>query len=109
MLFSKIKRLFVALLASALFSNAAMAVESKDPIILTLHDWTGQLINTELMGRILENMGYNVKYQQADYIAQFAGLESGDLHIAMEMWETTGKQAMEASLGTGGTVDLGET
>jgi len=38
-----------------------MAVESKDPIILTLHDWTGQLINTELMGRILENMGYNVK------------------------------------------------
>ena len=46
MLFSKIKRLFVALLASALFSNAAMAVESKDPIILTLHDWTGQLINT---------------------------------------------------------------
>ena len=46
---------------------------------------------------------------QADYIAQFAGLESGDLHIAMEMWETTGKQAMEESLATGNTVDLGET
>ena len=26
---------------------------------------------------------------QADYLAQFAGLESGDLHVAMEMWETT--------------------
>jgi glycine betaine/proline transport system substrate-binding protein len=46
---------------------------------------------------------------QADYIAQFAGLESGDLHIAMEMWETTGKQAMDESLKTGKTVDLGET
>lgn len=85
MLLSKTKKVFVALLASTLFSNAAIAVESKDPIILTLHDWTGQLINTELMGRILENMGYNVKYQQADYIAQFAGLESGDLHIAMDV------------------------
>ena len=53
--------------------------------------------------------GYNVTYQQADYIAQFAGLESGDLHIAMEMWETTGKQAMEESLKTGKTLDLGET
>jgi len=87
----------------------AAVPESKDPIILTIHDWTGQYINTHIMGRVLEEMGYNVKYQQADYIAQFAGLESGDLHIAMEMWETTGKQAMEESLKTGKTVDLGET
>jgi glycine betaine/proline transport system substrate-binding protein len=83
--------------------------ESEDPIILTIHDWTGQYITTHIMGRVLEEMGYNVEYQQADYIAQFAGLESGDLHVAMEMWETTGKQAMEESLATGNTVDLGET
>ena len=88
---------------------AAAAPESKDPIILTIHDWTGQYITTHIMGRVLEKMGYNVDYQQADYIAQFAGLESGDLHIAMEMWETTGKQALDASLATGKTVDLGET
>jgi glycine betaine/proline transport system substrate-binding protein len=106
---ARLRKVSMALLASALFSHSALAVESKDPIILTLHDWTGQLINTELMGRILQNMGYNIKYQQADYIAQFAGLESGDLHVAMEMWETTGKQAMEASVKTGDTVDLGET
>ncbi len=104
------KGLFGALLIACLTAvNANAEVESKDPIILTLHDWTGQLINTNLMGRVLEEMGYNVKYQQADYIAQFAGLESGDLHIAMEMWETTGKQAMEKSLETGKTLDLGET
>ncbi len=97
-------------LASIFTALSAQAeVESKDPIILTLHDWTGQLINTELMGRILQDMGYNVKYQTADYIAQFAGLESGDLHVAMEMWETTGKQALQTSLDTGNTVDLGET
>ncbi len=87
----------------------AAAPESKDPIILTIHDWTGQYLTTHIMGRVLEELGYNVEYQQADYIAQFAGLESGDLHVAMEMWETTGKQAMEASLATGNTVDLGET
>ena len=88
---------------------AADVPESKDPIILTIHDWTGQYITTHIMGRVLEELGYNVKYQQADYIAQFAGLESGDLHIAMEMWETTGKQAMEESLKTGKTVDLDVT
>ncbi len=89
--------------------TSAEVPESSDPIILTIHDWTGQYITTHIMGRVLEKMGYNVQYQQADYIAQFAGLESGDLHVAMEMWETTGKQAMDASLATGNTVDLGET
>ena len=100
-----------ALAATVAFSAPADAgvPESKDPIILTIHDWTGQYITTHIMGRVLEEIGYNVKYQQADYIAQFAGLESGDLHIAMEMWETTGKQAMDESLKTGKTVDLGET
>lgn len=84
-------------------------VESTDPIKLTLHDWTGQYLTTNIMAEVLKKAGYNVELVQADYIAQFAGLESGDLHVAMEMWETTGKDAMEASLATGKTVDLGET
>lgn len=104
------KLLLATLVLSFMTSATVQAkVESDDPLILTLHDWTGQLITTRLMGSILKDMGYNIKYQQADYIAQFAGLESGDLHVAMEMWETTGKQALEKSLKTGKTVDLGET
>ncbi|MDF2763312.1 MAG: transporter, partial [Rhodospirillales bacterium] len=72
--------------------------ESKDPIKLTLHDWTGQLLTTQLMGEILKKAGYNVEYVQADYLAQFAGLETGDLHVAMEMWATTGQEAMDKSI-----------
>ena len=105
---ARLHRLAVVVVA-ATFAGGAAAVESKDPIKLTLHDWTGQYITTQIMGEVLGRMGYNVEYVQADYIAQFAGLESGDLHVAMEMWETTGKDAMEASLATGNTVDLGET
>ena len=88
---------------------AAAAPESKDPIKLTLHDWTGQLLTTQLMGEILKKAGYNVEYVQADYLAQFAGLETGDLHVAMEMWATTGQEAMDKSLATGNTENLGET
>ena len=51
----------------------AQAEDSKDPIKLTLHDWTGQLITTQLMGEALKKAGVNVEYVQADYIAQFAG------------------------------------
>ncbi len=95
--------------ALALATGAAGAQESTDPIKLTLHDWTGQLVTTHLMGEVLKQAGYNIEYVQADYLAQFAGLETGDLHVAMEMWETTGRDAMDASTATGKTEVFGAT
>ena len=89
--------------------TANAGAESQDPIKLTLHDWTGQLLTTRIMGGVLANAGYNIEYVQADYIAQFAGLKTGDLHVAMEMWETTGRDAMDEATATGKVVNLGET
>jgi glycine betaine/proline transport system substrate-binding protein len=91
------------------FALPAAAQESTDPIRLTLHDWTGQLVTTNIMGEVLKKAGYNVEYVQADYIAQFAGLKTGDLHVAMEMWETTGRDAMDEATATGLVENLGET
>jgi glycine betaine/proline transport system substrate-binding protein len=101
----------LAVLALGAFSAlpASAEVESRDPIKLTLHDWTGQLITTQLMGEVLKKAGYNVEYVQADYLAQFAGLKTGDLHVAMEIWETTGREAMDEAVGTGQVENLGET
>jgi glycine betaine/proline transport system substrate-binding protein len=105
------KFLPAALLSGAVLCSAvtAAAVESDDPIKLTLHDWTGQLITTQIMGEVLKKAGYNIDYVQADYIAQFAGLKTGDLHVAMEIWETTGRDAMDEATGTGMVENLGET
>ena len=90
-------------------SSAANAVESTDPIKLTLHDWTGQLITTNIMAEVLKDAGYNIELVQADYIAQFAGLKTGDLHVAMEMWETTGRDAMDEATATGKVENIGST
>ncbi|MEZ5794581.1 ABC transporter substrate-binding protein [Albidovulum sp.] len=109
---SNTKRTFTAALtvsALALGAGWAGAQESTDPIKLTLHDWTGQLITTHLMGEILKQGGYNIEYVQADYLAQFAGLETGDLDVAMEIWETTGREAMDAATATGKVENLGPT
>lgn len=98
-----------AAVALSLAAGAAAAQEPTDPIRLTLHDWTGQLITTRLMGEILEEAGYAVEYVQADYLAQFAGLETGDLHVAMELWETTAREAIDAAVATGNVEVLGPT
>lgn len=82
---------------------------SDEPIKLTLHDWTGQLITTKIMGEVLKQGGFNIQYVQADYIAQFAGLKTGDLHVAMEIWETTGREALDEATATGDVVNLGKT
>jgi len=95
--------------AALLFGLPAAAQESGDPIKLTLHDWTGQLITTQLMGEVLKKAGYNIEYVQADYLAQFAGLKTGDLHVAMEFWATTGQEALDEAVGTGNVENLGET
>ncbi len=104
-----IKTLGAFALAAAVTASASWAAESSDPIKLTLHDWSGQLINTKIMGSILQEAGYNVEYVQADYIAQFAGLKTGDLHLAMEIWETTGREALDEATASGNVVNVGET
>ncbi len=109
---STLSKTCAALAVAAAFqfaAPAAFAQESTDPIKLTLHDWTGQLITTNIMGEVLKKAGYNIEYVQADYLAQFAGLETGDLTLAMEMWETTGREAMDASTATGKTENIGPT
>ena len=100
----------VAMLGAALMPQPAMSdVESNDPIKITRHDWTGQYVTIEIMGEVLKKAGYNIEYVQADYIAQFAGLKTGDLHLAMEIWETTGRAALDEAVATGNVENVGET
>ncbi|KZK78763.1 Glycine betaine-binding protein OpuAC precursor [Pseudovibrio sp. W64] len=99
----------IALVMTWGVSSAIAEVESLDPIKITTHDWSGQIITTTIMGEVLKQAGYNIEYVQADYIAQFAGLKTGDLHVAMEIWETTGREAMDEAIETGNVVSLGES
>ena len=104
------KSVLMGAAVSVFTTTALMAdVESADPLKLTLHDWSGQLINTQIMGAVLEEAGYNIEYVQADYIAQFAGLKTGDLTLAMEIWATTGQEALDEAVGTGNVENVGET
>lgn len=96
--------------AVSLIAGAAVAeVESTDPIKITTHDWTGQIINANIMAEVLKAAGYNVELVPADYLAQFAGLKTGDLDLAMEIWATTGTEALQEAVATGKVINMGET
>ena len=102
----------IIILMSVIFlfiAHTIKAEDSKDPIKMTLHDWTGQLITTNIMAEVLKKAGSNIELVQADYLAQFAGLQTGDLHLAMEMWETTGRDAIDEYTADGRVVNIGST
>ncbi len=104
----------IAFIAAAAMSVSAMsagarAAESSDPIKLILNDWTGELISTHLMGEALKRQGYKIDYVQADAMAEFQGLQTGDLHVAMEVWSTTQKDVFDDALKTGKVENIGES
>jgi glycine betaine/proline transport system substrate-binding protein len=90
-------------------SEGVAAPAEPGTIRLSLNDWTGQNLSARIMGEVLRRGGYAVEYVEADYLGQFDALGTGDLHVAMEMWATTGKADMDRALATGTVVSLGET
>lgn len=104
-----LSKIALAGVVSLAAGTAMAAPESKDPIKITLNDWTGELLTAHIMGDILKKAGYNVEYVPADYLAQFSGMATGDLTVAPEVWATTAQEALDAGVKTGGVVNLGSS
>ena len=67
-MFKIVNRLALATVITALAASGAFAStipESQDPIKVIKNDWTGQLFSTEVLGRMLQKMGYNIEYVSA--------------------------------------------
>ncbi|MEM7171271.1 MAG: ABC transporter substrate-binding protein [Pseudomonadota bacterium] len=97
----------LALGAVSLPTMAADAPESDEPIKLVIMGYSGDNIIMYILGDLLEKLNYNVEYTPADYLGQFAGLKSGDLHIGSPGWDTTAKAAMADAWDSGNVLNMG--
>ena len=86
---------------------SAEAPESDREIKIALNNWSSQNVSSYVLGTILDSKGYRVEYIQADAMAQFAGLETGDITMQTEIWPTTQGKRFAAGIESGGIVDLG--
>lgn len=98
-------------MAAALTLTAGVAMadapESDREIRIALNNWSSQNVSSYVLGTILYSLGYDVEYIQADAMAQFAGLESGDITIQTEIWPTTQGKRLAAGIESGDIVDMG--
>lgn len=63
--------------------------ESGDPIRIVLNNWTSQVVLANVVGSVLDEMGYEVEYVPSDNQLQFAAMAGGDLTFQVEVWEGT--------------------
>lgn len=104
--------LAAAVLAIAASSGAAKAAdipESQDPVILAIHEWTGQHITTYIAGHILERMGYNVEYVTASYLPSATGIADGSITASLEVWDNNLGEFYPGLLAEGQIDDIGDT
>ncbi|MBZ8118078.1 ABC transporter substrate-binding protein [Roseovarius sp. LXJ103] len=104
---NKYKIAFVAGVMTAL-PVASFAADSEDPIVIPIHNWSSQIVMSNVVGQIFESMGNNVEYVTSDSQAVYESIRLGDVTLGMEVWEGAFGASFRAALEKGGIVDAGD-
>lgn len=84
------------------------AQDSSDPIIIPVHNWNSQIVMSNVVGQLFEEMGANVEYVSTDSQAVYEAVRNGDVTLEMEVWEGAFGAAFNAAMEKGGIVDAGD-
>ena len=88
--------------------SAAQAADSEDPIVIPVHNWNSQIVMSNVVGQIFEEMGNNVEYVSTDSQAVYEAVRLGDVHLEMEVWEGAFGASFDEALEKGGLHDAGD-
>ena len=103
------KKLTTALTAGVLALGASAAfADSDDPIVIPIHNWSSQIVMSNVVGQIYESMGLNVEYVTTDSQAVYESVRLGDVTLELEVWEGAFGASFRAALEKGGIVDVGD-
>ncbi|MFK5998961.1 MAG: ABC transporter substrate-binding protein [Rhodobacterales bacterium] len=89
-------------------SSGAYAADSSDPIVIPIHNWSSQIVMSNVVGRIFESIGDNVEFVTTDSQAVYESVRLGDVTLEMEVWEGAFGASFRKALSEGGIVDAGD-
>lgn len=89
-------------------TSSLHAADSPDPIIIPIHNWSSQIVMSNVVGQIFEEMGANVEYVSTDSQAVYEAVRTGDVTLEMEVWEGAFGASFDAAMEKGGIVDAGD-
>jgi glycine betaine/proline transport system substrate-binding protein len=103
----KLHHVLPATALATLLSTASYAADSSDPIIIPIHNWSSQIVMSNVVGQIFESMGDNVEYVTTDSQAVYESVRLGDVALELEVWEGAFGASYKAALEKGGLHEAG--
>ena len=94
--------------AIAFCGVAAHAADSDDPIVIPIHNWSSQIVMSNVVGQMYEEMGLNVEYVTTDSQAVYESVRLGDVALELEVWEGAFGASFREALSKGGLHDAGD-
>lgn len=104
----KLKIILSATALALAGAGTALAEDSKDPIIIPIHNWSSQIVMSHVVGQIFESMGNNVEFVTTDSQAVYESVRLGDVHLELEVWEGAFGKSFRDALEKGGLHDAGD-
>jgi glycine betaine/proline transport system substrate-binding protein len=86
-------------------SSAAGAIESDDPIKIPIHNWSSQIAGAYIVGKILNEAGYNTEYVPSDSQVVYTSMCEGDIDLVHEVWQGAFGVAFESVVDQGCVID----
>ena len=79
----------------------------EDPIVIPTHNWSSQIVMSNIVGQLFEKIGYQVNYQPIGSQAVYESVRNGDVHLELEVWEGSFATSFNAAMDKGGIIDAG--
>lgn len=98
----------LSVLALAGAASAADLGDTGTPIRLAINEWTGQHLTTHVAGQILEQAGYSVEYVTAGYYNMYHAIGEGEIHAALEVWDSNVPDTYYEVRDTGAITEIGD-
>ena len=107
----KIKYMMSATALSLVMASAgaiSAAEDSSDPIVIPIHNWSSQIVMSNVVGQMFEMMGNNVEFVTTDSQAVYESVRLGDVTLELEVWEGAFGASFREALSKGGLHDAGD-
>ena len=96
------KALIALISGGAIFAGTAMAAE---PIKIPTHNWSSQIVGAHVVGKILNEAGFETEYVPSDSQVVYQSMCEGDIHLVHEVWEGAFGVAFEKQVKDGCVID----
>lgn len=97
-----VKTLLSCATALTFLAPAAFAEDSKDPIMIPIHNWSSQIVMSHVVGDVFTEMGNSVEYVSTDSQAVYESIRLGDVALEVEVWEGAFGASFDAAVAKGG-------